>query len=64
MHIGLSELLLTGLIAVLVIHPRQWPAIMHQLGKGIGRCKQLYTQLQAQCYHALNEPPKKHRDKS
>lgn len=41
MHINLSELLLIGLVALIVIKPAHLPVVLQRLGRWYAKCQQL-----------------------
>lgn len=53
--IGWGELLLAGMIALIVIGPKELPTVMRTLGHWMGRVKRMASEFQGQFQEALRE---------
>jgi sec-independent protein translocase protein TatB len=53
--IGWGELLLVGMIALIVIGPKELPTVMRTLGHWMGRVKRMASEFQGQFQEALRE---------
>ncbi len=53
--IGWGEFLLVGIIALIVIGPKELPTVMRTLGHWIGRVKRMASEFQGQFQEALRE---------
>jgi len=53
--IGWGELLLVGIIALIVIGPKELPTVMRTLGHWMGRVKRMASEFQGQFQEALRE---------
>ena len=53
--IGWGELLLAGMIALIVIGPKELPTVMRTIGHWVGRVKRMASEFQGQFQEALRE---------
>ncbi len=53
--IGWSELLVIGALGLIVIGPRDFPGVIHQVGRAVGTIKRFIETYRTQFYEALEE---------
>ncbi len=53
--IGWSELLVVGLVALIVIGPKELPAVLRTAGQWVGKIKRMASEFQGQFQEALRE---------
>lgn len=53
--IGWSELLVIGIVALVVIGPKELPAVLRKIGQGVGKLRRMAGEFQGQFNEALRE---------
>jgi sec-independent protein translocase protein TatB len=53
--IGWSEFLLIGIVALIVIGPKELPGVLRTIGQGIGKVRRMASEFQGQFQEAMRE---------